>query len=235
MSCGASGTWSATGPIRTSAPAWWPSTAHSAWWATTTWPSWTSSTTHPSPPRRRQPYVGPEKRQGPRRFEFLRGLKPADEGREVALYHASPRDPVWEYVLWPDQAAECIAVQAARVSLVGHSHVALFFVMAGDGDREAARAGGRAPGHRPGRPGPRRHPARPFRRSLADQPRQRRPAPRRGSARRLAGARHGCLGGHLPPGRVRDRPRRRRDRDQGAAGAPGKTALRWAVNANAGY
>lgn len=65
-------------------------------------------------------------------FDFLRGLEPADEGRDVALYHASPRDPVWEYVLWPDQAAECIAVQAARVSLIGHSHVALFFVMGED-------------------------------------------------------------------------------------------------------
>src|SRR5687767_12012747 len=39
---------------------------------------------------------------------FLRGLEPADESREVGLYHASPRDPVWEYVLWPDQATECI-------------------------------------------------------------------------------------------------------------------------------
>ena len=71
----------------------------------------------------------------PATLEFLRGLQPADESREVALYHASPRDPIWEYVLWPDQAAECIAVQAARVSLVGHSHVALFFVMAEDGVR----------------------------------------------------------------------------------------------------
>jgi predicted phosphodiesterase len=71
----------------------------------------------------------------PETIEFLRGLEPADESREVALYHASPRDPIWEYVLWPDQAAECIAVQAARVSLIGHSHVALFFVMAEDGDR----------------------------------------------------------------------------------------------------
>ncbi len=62
-------------------------------------------------------------------LDFLRGLEPADESHEVALYHASPRDPVWEYVLWPDQAAECIGIQAARVSLVGHSHVALFFVM----------------------------------------------------------------------------------------------------------
>jgi predicted phosphodiesterase len=62
-------------------------------------------------------------------LEFLRGLDPADESHDVALYHASPRDPVWEYVLWPDQAAECIGVQASRVSLIGHSHVALFFVM----------------------------------------------------------------------------------------------------------
>jgi predicted phosphodiesterase len=66
-------------------------------------------------------------------LDFLRDLQPADEGREVALYHASPRDPVWEYVLWPDQAAECIAVQAQRVSLIGHSHVALFFAVPADG------------------------------------------------------------------------------------------------------
>ena len=74
----------------------------------------------------------------PETIEFLRGLKPADEGHEVALYHASPRDPVWEYVLWPDQAAECIAAQAARVSLVGHSHVALFFVTADSSARTEA-------------------------------------------------------------------------------------------------
>ena len=68
----------------------------------------------------------------PSTLEFLRGLEPADESRVVAMYHASPRDPVWEYVLWPDQAAECIAIQGARVSLIGHSHVALFFVMPQD-------------------------------------------------------------------------------------------------------
>jgi predicted phosphodiesterase len=75
----------------------------------------------------------------PATLDFLRRLEPADETREAALYHASPRDPVWEYVLWPDQAAECIAVQAARVSLIGHSHVALFFVMA-ENRRPARRA-----------------------------------------------------------------------------------------------
>src|SRR5436190_5376109 len=68
----------------------------------------------------------------PETLDFLGGLEAADESRDVALYHASPRDPVWEYVLWPDQAAECIGVQAARVSLIGHSHVALFFVMPED-------------------------------------------------------------------------------------------------------
>ena len=69
--------------------------------------------------------------------DFLSGLSPADESREVGLYHASPRDPIWEYVLWPDQAAECIRAQARRVSFIGHSHVALFFALAearGDGE-----------------------------------------------------------------------------------------------------
>jgi predicted phosphodiesterase len=73
-------------------------------------------------------------------LELLRGLEPADETRDVALYHASPRDPVWEYVLWPDQAAECIEVQAARVAMIGHSHVALFFATSDDGDARAGSA-----------------------------------------------------------------------------------------------
>jgi diadenosine tetraphosphatase ApaH/serine/threonine PP2A family protein phosphatase len=60
-------------------------------------------------------------------IEYLKTLKPEDTDREVALYHASPRDPVWEYVLATDQARECMEEQAARVSLIGHSHVALWF------------------------------------------------------------------------------------------------------------
>jgi predicted phosphodiesterase len=73
-------------------------------------------------------------------MRFLRGLEPAATDAEVALYHASPRDPVWEYVLWPDQAAECLAHQARRVSFIGHSHVALFFTVPGDGDGPAGEA-----------------------------------------------------------------------------------------------
>ena len=60
-------------------------------------------------------------------IEFLKTLKPESSEHEVGLYHASPRDPVWEYVLAVDQARECMDVQSARVSLIGHSHVALWF------------------------------------------------------------------------------------------------------------
>ncbi len=63
----------------------------------------------------------------PETLRYLRELEPSDESREIAVYHASPRDPVWEYVLWPEQAEECMALQAERVSLVGHSHLALRF------------------------------------------------------------------------------------------------------------
>jgi predicted phosphodiesterase len=69
--------------------------------------------------------------------EFLTGLHAADVSREVALYHASPRDHVWEYVLWPEQAGECIAMQAKRIALIGHSHIALCFRAADDGDVDA--------------------------------------------------------------------------------------------------
>ena len=47
--------------------------------------------------------------------------------RSVGLFHASPRDPVWEYVLSPLQAELCLDVQTHRVCLIGHSHVALSF------------------------------------------------------------------------------------------------------------
>jgi diadenosine tetraphosphatase ApaH/serine/threonine PP2A family protein phosphatase len=60
-------------------------------------------------------------------IEFLKSLRPDNTDQDVGLYHASPRDPVWEYVLAVDQARECMAAQSARVSLIGHSHVALWF------------------------------------------------------------------------------------------------------------
>lgn len=58
---------------------------------------------------------------------FLHRLEPVNLEEAVGLYHASPRDPVWEYVLSPLQAELCFDVQRHRICLIGHSHVALSF------------------------------------------------------------------------------------------------------------
>jgi predicted phosphodiesterase len=58
---------------------------------------------------------------------YLQGLEPSNTDEQVGLYHASPRDPVWEYVLSPLQAELCLDVQEHRICLIGHSHVALSF------------------------------------------------------------------------------------------------------------
>jgi diadenosine tetraphosphatase ApaH/serine/threonine PP2A family protein phosphatase len=59
--------------------------------------------------------------------EYLEQLEPLLLDEPVGLYHASPRDPVWEYVLSPLQAEMCLDAQEHRVCLIGHSHVALSF------------------------------------------------------------------------------------------------------------
>jgi predicted phosphodiesterase len=59
--------------------------------------------------------------------EYLEQLEPSGLDGPVGLYHASPRDPVWEYVLAPLQAELCLDIQEHRVCLIGHSHVALSF------------------------------------------------------------------------------------------------------------
>jgi diadenosine tetraphosphatase ApaH/serine/threonine PP2A family protein phosphatase len=73
-------------------------------------------------------------------LEFLGGLSPLETDRAVGLYHASPRDPVWEYVLSTWQADECLRVMQPRVGAVGHSHVALFFHSDGTADTVGAQA-----------------------------------------------------------------------------------------------
>ena len=75
--------------------------------------------------------------------EFLRALEPSGERSDVALFHASPRDPVWEYVLSLEQARDCLEMQPRRVALIGHSHVALYFTgpdSSADGDVRGAQA-----------------------------------------------------------------------------------------------
>ncbi len=60
-------------------------------------------------------------------LEFLRELEPSGEREGIGLYHASPRDPIWEYVLSGEQAEAGMNAGESRIGLIGHSHVALFF------------------------------------------------------------------------------------------------------------
>ncbi|HTD58941.1 MAG TPA: metallophosphoesterase family protein [Solirubrobacteraceae bacterium] len=64
----------------------------------------------------------------PENMAFLAGLRPQGQEGHVGLYHASPRDPVWEYVLSALLAELCLDAQADRIGLIGHSHVASAFV-----------------------------------------------------------------------------------------------------------
>jgi len=77
-------------------------------------------------------------------LEFLRGLDPAVSREGIGLFHASPRDPIWEYVLSTDQAEAGLDAQEERIGLIGHSHVSLFFcrpAAARHGETQGAQAG----------------------------------------------------------------------------------------------
>jgi diadenosine tetraphosphatase ApaH/serine/threonine PP2A family protein phosphatase len=76
--------------------------------------------------------------------EFLGSLEPSASQAGVGLFHASPRDPIWEYVLATDQAEAGFEAQEERVGLIGHSHIALYFV------RAPGRNGGFAQGAQAG-------------------------------------------------------------------------------------
>ena len=73
--------------------------------------------------------------------DFLQRLKPSGHFHGVDLFHASARDPVWEYVLSEEAARATLELAVAPLILVGHSHVAL--AIAQDG---AEVVGGLAPG-----------------------------------------------------------------------------------------
>ena len=77
----------------------------------------------------------------PESHAFLASLKPYGEVEGVDLFHASARDPVWEYVLTEEAARATLELSAAPLILVGHSHIALA-ITAKDGRVD----GGPAPG-----------------------------------------------------------------------------------------
>jgi diadenosine tetraphosphatase ApaH/serine/threonine PP2A family protein phosphatase len=57
--------------------------------------------------------------------DWLRSLAPSGQRDRVQLFHGSPRDPVWDYVLSDEVAAASFQATVAPIVLVGHSHVAL--------------------------------------------------------------------------------------------------------------
>jgi diadenosine tetraphosphatase ApaH/serine/threonine PP2A family protein phosphatase len=72
---------------------------------------------------------------------FLDALEPKAAAPGVELFHGSPRDPVWEYVLSNDAAAAAFALTERPLVLVGHSHVALELSNGDDLRGEPAPAG----------------------------------------------------------------------------------------------
>ena len=141
----------------------------------------------------------------PETREFLLGLAAEGEAEGIGLYHASPRDPIWEYVLSGLTAELCLDAAPQRVSLIGHSHVALSFHRP-----EGEPASGSHP--------PRGRPARHRGGRVAAQPGLDRPAAGRRPARRVADPRHGGMDRRVAPLGLRPRGRPGRDPRGAAAG-----------------
>jgi predicted phosphodiesterase len=62
---------------------------------------------------------------------YLESLSPQAKVEGAELYHASPRDPVWEYVISEETARDALESTVAPIVLVGHSHVALAIGLSG--------------------------------------------------------------------------------------------------------
>jgi predicted phosphodiesterase len=68
---------------------------------------------------------------------LLESLPPrCDIDSRFTAVHASPREPVWEYLLTLDQARDNFALFGTQVCLIGHSHVPLIFRKTADGRYE---------------------------------------------------------------------------------------------------
>ena len=66
-------------------------------------------------------------------LRWLAGLpsQPIVEGA-FTLTHGSPRDPVWEYILYPSVAYANIEHFTTPYCLVGHTHVPIMYAVGGD-------------------------------------------------------------------------------------------------------
>jgi diadenosine tetraphosphatase ApaH/serine/threonine PP2A family protein phosphatase len=63
----------------------------------------------------------------------LSRLEPSDSDHEVPMFHGSPRDHAWEYVVSDEVARASLELVGARVTLVGHSHRPAAWCLSPDG------------------------------------------------------------------------------------------------------
>jgi predicted phosphodiesterase len=73
---------------------------------------------------------------------YLESLRPEAKVDGAELYHASPRDPVWDYVLSEPVARESLEMTDAPVVMVGHSHVPLAMMLENGRANGGLAAGG---------------------------------------------------------------------------------------------
>jgi diadenosine tetraphosphatase ApaH/serine/threonine PP2A family protein phosphatase len=59
--------------------------------------------------------------EGPR--SYLETLEPKGERNDAQLFHGSPRDPVWEYILDEPAVRAALDQTNSKLVLVGHSHI----------------------------------------------------------------------------------------------------------------
>ena len=67
----------------------------------------------------------------------LQRLRPADPDAAVPMFHGSPRDPVWEYVITVEQARDALEDRRIALTLVGHTHVPAAWRLTPDGAMES--------------------------------------------------------------------------------------------------
>jgi predicted phosphodiesterase len=75
---------------------------------------------------------------------WLASLAPSGAREGIELFHASARDPVWEYILSEQVALHTLAATSAAVVLVGHSHIPLAIGWDADGVAGSAAPAGTA-------------------------------------------------------------------------------------------
>jgi diadenosine tetraphosphatase ApaH/serine/threonine PP2A family protein phosphatase len=75
-------------------------------------------------------------------MQKLDKLEPVDLEGDVPLYHASPRDPVWEYVVSAAQARASLERLEAPLTLIGHTHMPAAWRLGPDGAMDGGFAQG---------------------------------------------------------------------------------------------